>query len=55
MPEQTGFEEATIDTVTTELLLITMNNWLLEAGLLDIQVVIDDVRMQDTRSPDAGL
>jgi hypothetical protein len=55
IPEQTGFAEGEIVMVTgfSGLTIICM---VLEvAGLFEMQTVIDEVKMHDTRSPDAGL
>jgi tetrahydromethanopterin S-methyltransferase subunit C len=55
IPAQTGFAEGEMVMLTgfSGLTIICME--LDIAGLFEIQAVIDEVKMQDTRSPDAGL
>ena len=53
-PRQNGFEDAATDTPAGRLLLTTMLIKFEVAGLPVMQVA-EAFRMQDTRSPDAGL
>ncbi len=53
-PEQTGFTEAEIVTLTGRVGITVMVIMFDVSGLLVMQVVSEEVRMQETRSPDAG-
>jgi hypothetical protein len=54
MPEQTGFADAVIVILTGRFGLTVMVIWFEVAGFPAGQIAFE-VRMQDTRSPDAGL
>jgi len=54
LPWQKGFADAEIDTLTGRLGLTIIVIVLLVAGFPDGHKILE-VRMQDTRSPDAGL
>jgi hypothetical protein len=52
-PGQKGFDDGLIETLTTRFGLTVIRIWMLDAGLFVVQTS-DEVRMQDTRSRDAG-
>ena len=54
-PWQNGFSDAFIETLTGRIGFTTMVIVLDVSGLFKMHPVMDEVKMQDTRSPDAGL
>jgi hypothetical protein len=55
IPAHTGFAEEEMVMLTGFNGLMIICTVLDVAGLFEIQTVIDEVKIQDTRSPDAGL
>ena len=55
VPLQTGFAEGEMVTLTGFTGFTTICIALDVAGLFEIQKVIDEVKTQDTKSPDTGL
>ena len=54
LPAQNGFAVAVTDTLTGRIGLTDTGYWMLDAGLLVVQVS-EEVRTHDTRSPSTGI
>jgi hypothetical protein len=54
LPTQNGFAEGEIVMLTGRRGLTDTGYWMLDAGLLDVQVS-EEVSMQDTKSPVSGV